>query len=61
MELKRIHELRREKKISMVKLAASSGVSRFKIARMEDRGVGQYNDVVKVLEALGFEIKLQLK
>lgn len=61
MLLSRLHDLRREKRLSKVKLAELSGVSRYKITRMEDKNKGEWVEVVRVLDTLGYEIKLQIK
>jgi len=46
--------------LSKSALGKLCGVSRGKIMRMEDKSEGKYQDVVKVMTALGFELRCQL-
>ena len=58
MDLILIRKLRKGKGLSIGELSIISEVSRFKIGRMENKGEGQYSEVVKVLSSLGYEIKV---
>ena len=46
--------------MSKTTLAKESTVSRYKIGRMEDLGVGEWKEVSMVLSALGYEVRIQL-
>ena len=58
MDLKKLKELRRQKKIKQGELAKRIGVSRNLIRRIEN-GVGNpsYNTVKDFVEALGLELR----
>lgn len=62
MELTILHEIRKQKKVSIKELASRTGINRDRISLIE-RGLvnPSFDTVQKIVDALGFEIKLILK
>lgn len=59
LNLKDLKELRKQRKIKINELSKMTGISRNLITRIEnDKGNPTFDNVVKIIEALGLELRI---
>jgi len=59
MDLKKLKEIRRQKKIKIKELSKTTGISRNLITRIENgKGNPSFANVLQIVEALGLELRI---